>query len=365
MIYWILFLLIEYSLLFFYHIEKNSRKRSYIVFALAVIAVYFAGFRDCLGADYEGYRDWCERNRYNAYDIWFLSEPLLDIITEFCANTKFSAVIFFSIMGAATSIPAFFVYSKSKNFPLAAFVYLTYTGIYLFSFNIVRQFAASGLCLCAAYFLTKDKNKYNSLMFIAFVLLASLIHKSSLLFLLTYFVTGKDLNIKLWLTLLMSSILIPFANIPGFSVVSNVIDAMDYTVYLDYSSFSVSKTSLSNIYMHLLLLPFFLNKNKIMLLARYERYVFAVKMYVIFLICNNMSANGLDIAYRIGIFFVLFVPIALSVLPEIMDKRLSYIIIIIPLLFLFFYIGLGNPLFVPDKMLPLNSIFDSVYYKFH
>ena len=113
-----------------------------------------------------------------------------------------------------------------------------------------------------------------------------------------------------------------------------------------------------------MIIPFLVNKNKLLKLDGANNYVFALKMFVIFLVCNNLSANGMPIAYRIGIFFVMFVPIVFSILPQIIDRQLAHIIIITSLLFLFFYIGLGNPLVVPEKILPLNSIFDSVYINY-
>lgn len=61
---WTIFLLIEYALLLYYEKVTDNRKKVYIVSCFALIAVYFAGFRDCLGMDYDGYRDWCERDRY-------------------------------------------------------------------------------------------------------------------------------------------------------------------------------------------------------------------------------------------------------------------------------------------------------------
>lgn len=361
MLIWIVFLIIEYALLFFYEKETDSKKKVYIVSCFALIAVYFAGFRDCLGMDYDGYRDWCERDRYLNYDIWLFSEPLLELIRSFCANTEFSAVVFFVVMAALTSLPAVFVYSKYKNFALAAFIYLTYTGLYLFSFNIVRQFAAGGLCLLASYYLLKEKCLYNTLIFVGLVILASLIHKSSLLFLFVYFISGKDYNINVIVAIIIASFIIPIGSIPGVSFITDIIDAMDYTIYMDYNSHSVSKTSLSNLYMHIMIIPFLMNKNKLLKLEGAHNYVFALKMFVIFLVCNNLSANGMPIAYRIGIFFVMFVPIILSALPRLINRQMAYFLIIPPLVFLFFFIGLGNPLVVPDILLPLNSIFDSVY----
>lgn len=358
---WIIFLLFEYTLLFFYEKEADDKKRILLVSCIALLAVYFAGFRDCLGMDYDGYRDWCERDRFLNYDTWLLSEPLLEIIRSFCANTEFSAVVFFVIMAALTSLPAIFVYSKCDNFALAAFIYLTYTGLYLFSFNIVRQFAAGGICILASYYLLKEKSLKNTLIFVGLVITASLIHKSSLIFILVYFVSTKDYNTKAIVAILIASFIIPVGKLPGVNVVAGLIDAMDYTTYLNYETHSVSKTSLSNLYMHIMIIPFLLNKDKLMQLEGAHNYVFALKMFVLFLVCNNMSANGMQIAYRIGIFFVMFVPMILSILPRVINRQIAWFLIIPPLVFLFFVIGLSNPLVVPDKMLPLNSILDSVY----
>lgn len=364
MIYWIVFLFLEYLLLLLFTSSKREGARTWLLFLIIIIAVYFAGFRDCLGMDYDGYREHCERERYIGDAIWFFNEPIYELIRNFCASTHFSAVVFFLAFAALTSAPALYYYSKSDNFFLSGFIYLTYTGLYLFSFNVVRQFAAAGILMIGTYYLLKGGKK-NKLLFIAVVFISALIHKSALFFLPVLFLLKKDFNVVVILILLILSFVIPFENIFGISQLSALLGMMDYDIYLDNSSVTISKYSLSNLYLHLMLIPLLFNKGKILKMSNSERYVFSIKMFVVYLICNNLSANGIPIAYRTGILFAMYIPIALSIIPRLFKERLvGYIAIIIPFLILFFAIGMSNSIVVPDRMLPLNSIFDSEYIKY-
>ena len=356
-------MLVEYILLASFTTKKDKTFRAIVLFLIVLIAVYFAGFRDLLGMDYDGYRDHCEGDRYLGDTLWFLNEPIYELIRNFCATTQFSAVIFFLLFAAFTSVPALVIYSKYDNFFLSGFVYLTYTGLYLFSFNVVRQFAAAGILMIGAYYLLKGGLK-NKCIFVSIVILAALIHKSALFFLPVLFITNKDFNPTIILLLLILSFVIPFENLFGISQLSALLGMMDYDIYINDSAVMISKYSLSNLYLHVLLMLLLLNKKRISSLKDSEVYVFSIKMFVVYLICNNLSANGIPIAYRTGILFAMYIPLALSILPQLLKGRVVSYLIIIPLLILFFAIGMSNDIVVPDRMLPLNSIFDSEYIKF-
>ncbi len=370
---------------------------------IIVIAVYFAGFRDCLGMDYEGYRDLCERERVLRSRFWFLNEPLFEMVRSFCVNTSFSAVVFFLISAILTSAPALIVYSKSGNLLLSGFVYLTYTGLYLFSFNVVRQFASSGLLLLATYYFMKEQGKRKmqlskirsffikhkasftedsvqltkirllyikqklslakpKILFALFFLAAFAYHKSAIIFLPFLFVRKDNYSEWLIVVLLVVSLFFPISRLLSATGIVDMLDMMDYDHYLEYDNSGVKRFSLSNMYMHALLVPFLVCKKRVLKFKNRKTIVFAIKMFALFLVCNNLSANGLPIAYRVGIIFSMFVPIALSVFPKLFDNQLmGYALIVIPLLVLFFLIGMSNELVVPDRMLPFNSIWDSVY----
>lgn len=364
MLFWIGFLFLEYLLLLSFSSSKKDGTRSCILFLIIILAVYFAGFRDCLGMDYEGYREHCERDRTLNDTLWLLNEPLYEVIRNFCATTKFSAVLFFLIFAAFTSVPALIVYSRYNNFFLSGFIYLTYTGLYLFSFNVVRQFAAAGILMIGVYYLLKGVHK-NKLIFVVIVFLSMLIHKSALFFLPIVFFSKKDLNIPLIILLLLLSFVIPFNNLFGVSLVSEILGMMDYDIYIDNSAVMISKYSLSNLYLHIMLIILLINKRKLLLMKDSEVYVLSIKLFVVYLICNNLSANGIPIAYRTGILFAMYIPIALSVFPRLFKERIwGYTLVIIPLLVLFFAIGMSNDLVIPERMLPLESIFDSEYFKY-
>ena len=91
----------------------------------------------------------------------------------------------------------------------------------------------------------------------------------------------------------------------------------------------ISKYSL-NLYLHIMLIILLINRRKLLSMNDSEVYVLSIKLFVVYLICNNLSANGILNAYRIGI-LAMYIPIALSVFPVCLKKIWGYILVIIPL----------------------------------
>ncbi len=359
MVYWLFFLFIMYVLLG--HYGKSSNQKL-LLLLIVFVAVFFSTFRDGLGVDYTAYKSYCESNWTNSIG-WLLTEPIPASIYSFCYNSSFSAVVFFFITSLLTCGFSFWVYSRYDNFWLAAFVFLTYTNLYLMSFNLVRQFVASSLVLFGTYlFVIKKKSPW----FFLFVLLAFLWHKSSIISVFIYFLNDKKINPAFWFFAIILSWTFPvdlLFNIPFFN---DIIAVLDYTENLTYNRESYSRTSISNLYVHYIIFFLFINsKNLQEYMGEDNKGFFLVlKLSIISIIFSNISANSLPFAYRYAIFFSPFLPLLFTYLPTIADKKTVFSLAVIPvfiLLMLLLTLKMDDRLYCPQRILPIESVFDDYY----
>lgn len=235
MIIWILFLSVVYSLLGIYKIgDKSLKSETFITILLFVI--WFAGFRDGLGMDYEAYSDNCNRER-PFFEPIILDEPIYKSFTNFCYHSNYSEVFFFLCCSAITVAIPFIVYRKYANFPIAVFVYITFTGIFVQSFNIVRQFTASSIFFAAFVllkFVSSDNLRLQSksqrnqgfqkiILAICLIFVDFCIHKSSLFILPVLLLSNKSINYLTWFILIILSFTIPISGIFNLPLVSDLI----------------------------------------------------------------------------------------------------------------------------------------------
>lgn len=359
MIYWIVFLALSYLLIGQY--EQSINKNRYLFFII-LIAVYFSTYRDGMGTDYTAYQSYCERDMA-VYDNLLLMEPFPQLIYNFCYNTKFSAVVFFFISSALTCAFSFWVYSRLKNFWLSAFVFITYTNLYLSSFNLVRQYVASAIILLGTYlFVIKKKSSW----FFLFVLLAFLWHKSAIICVFIYFIKDNKINPVAWIFLLVLSWIFPINWIMSIPYLGDALDILNYVNYLDFNEDSYSRTSLVNLYMHLMVIYFLIKISNIVdnKFLNNTGFYLALKLTIISIIFSNISANSIPFAYRLAMFFSPFIPLLFSYLPTISNKRSSYVLVVAPVLFLLIVLlslHINDRIYCPQRILPIESIFDENY----
>lgn len=361
MVYWFGLFLIEVILLYQYNHSSTEKAKKRILWCIIFCLVYFSGFRDGLGMDYSGYKELCERETFNFSAILF-SEPLFRALQTFCYNTEFSAVLLFLVSAFLTCALSLYVYSRFENFAIAAFVFIFFSDIYLSSMNIVSQFAAGGVILFGYYPLMQNRTKKNYIIAIVAVFIGTMLHLSSIFMLLPILFSDKNINITLWVCLIIASYIIPIDLLFRIPIIGNIIDLLNYSDYKSYTSSGINKLSITNLYMHCMLLPFIVNIKRIRNKENANEYIFLLKMYSMYLIFNNMSTGSLTITYRLAVCFVLFIPLLFAKLPLIIDKKLSLILIVIPLLILItMRLSSGDKLVVPDRILPVESIIDNNY----
>lgn len=360
--YWIGLLFIEILLLVCYKNSVSEKRKRVLFWGIVFVLVYFSGFRDGLGMDYSAYKDLCERVVYNDSLLW-LSEPLFRAIQTFCYNTPFSAVVLFLVNAFVTCSCCLWVYSKSYNFVLAAFVFIFYTDIYLSSMNIVAQYTAASMILLGYFYYMKDRKGKTQIILLCSILFATSIHLSSVFMILPMFFSARKINISFWVLLILLSFVTPMEMIFRIPILGDIINYLNYGDYMSYTLSGIKKLSMTNLYINMLIVPFFLKfKSKIKNHKNESEFIFLIKMFAMYLILGNLSTGNLTITYRLAVFFVVFLPLLLAKLPQIMDKQLAYIIIIVPLLILLSTrLATGDRLTVPDRILPINSLLDRYY----
>lgn len=253
---WLLFLFICYFLLAYISINKG---RVYFFLLLLAVVIYFATFRDGVGSDYTAYQSYCEREVFYS-NAWFLIEPIPAFLYKICYDSYLSAVLFFFVSSCVIYISCFKVYSKNINFGIAAFVFLTYTNLFLSSLNVVRQFMAASIVLVGVYyFIIKKKSPW----YFATVLLAFMIHKSVVLFIPMYWIKKDDFNPVVWIGILIGSMVLPMDWIFASTNLNDFLTLLDYDSLLKYKEVAYSKFSMSNIYLHVITLIFLFNRKRI------------------------------------------------------------------------------------------------------
>lgn len=360
MLIWFCFFCLVYFLIFKYEKAVQLKSKYINLGIILLVVVYYATFRDGLGPDYTAYKSYCERDVLRT-SLLLLQEPLASIIEAFCFETQFSAVIFFFITSLIICASCIWIYSRYNNSYIALFVFFTYTNLYLMSFNLVRQFVAASLILIGSYyFIVKNRNP----LFFLFVFVAFLFHKSALLFALIYFLRKDNYSPILWSIAIFSSWIINVQPLFDIPLIHDLFAAGDYLEYINHSEVSYSKTSLSNIYMHAITLFFIWNKERILMMKDCEHCLFSLKLVALSIILCNISAGSLAFAYRYAIFCSVYIPILFSFLPTLLKRDLVHMIVYVPLCILIwtlFYGSQDNRVYCPQRILPIESIWDENY----
>lgn len=185
----------------------------------------FRGFE--VGTDTYNYLDYYEKLSSGEEWVRILAEPSWGVINDIAIYffNDFRAVLIISAL--ITLLPLSYVlYKYSKNPMFSLFIYLT-SYFYLASMNIMRQMMSASIGLIAIMMLIKGRKFW----FIAFVLISSLFHTSSLFFLVLLFINRLPDKDALLITLSIFSTII---GIFGVELIIKVISLTPFSSYLQY-----------------------------------------------------------------------------------------------------------------------------------
>lgn len=348
MLYWIVFLLFS---LFFAHISTDNRFdkkiREIAKLLLVISVIIFSGFRDGLGEDYEGYYINLVNGGY--LNITFY-EPLLSLIANLIYYTKLSPIFFFIFCAVITNVLFINTFYRYENAFIIIFIYLTGTIFFFNTFNLVRQMFAASIFMYSVRFIEDKK----FIKYLICILIAYTMHFSSIYLIPIYFLVNRVYSHTIYFIILIASIILgQIITIDLTSILSRYINA--YEVYFE-SEVSYS-SGLLTLFFNLYLLFFIIYRNKIFIDSK---NTIVLNLFFIAVILYNMISLFFYL-YRFSIYFIIFAPIVIPLLGKVIGKYKSDIILILVfgiMMFIFLYNGIDNNIIVPNRILPLSSIFD-------
>ncbi len=343
MIYWVGFHLVIFLTLFLSVKSNDSIVRKCFKFLTIFILFYFSAFRDGLGIDYENYiqkLSWIVD--FDNGKLLFVVEPIFSLVSFVIQTTKLSEVFFFALCAFVTNVIIAEYYYKDKSYTIQAFcIYLFFTMLYYTSFNLCRQYFATGLF----FFALRYVDKKNIWLWTLCILVAAGMHTSAIFLWPFFFILNRELSIKILVIISIFS----YALIGSLGLLIGT-----YALYLD----SDEKIGVSSfvIFYNIIILILLFNKK--------VRNSISVQQFNLMFFLTLFS----DLSFPVFYFFrftIYFIPIIGLVIPRVLDGitpnlKLSRVFCIA--LFLLFYFTLiqniSNPLFIPQKILPVSSLFD-------
>lgn len=170
-------------------IYKRTGRKLFSVIPYIAMA-FISGFRNGVGVDYDVYKYWF-------YDIldkkgWYSNTELgYKLLTEGVAKIGGNYQFVFLVMAVLTTYCYYqFIKEHSSNFVLSTMIYMCFGIFYFSSFNGTRQAMATALFLYALKFIdieegkAKKKDKWGLLKYILVIVVATLFHTSSFVFIL-------------------------------------------------------------------------------------------------------------------------------------------------------------------------------------
>ena len=237
---------------FFYVTLIGNKKWAGLV--LMIILLFFSMFRgDDVGTDTRNYMDIYDRiSNLFLYDANYTfeggrTELLYYYLCSFIYLNNLSPRIIIYVFSLITFVFLYFGCKKNKINISLFFLFYVLTTSYIISFNVARQFAAISICFYATSFLTE--NNWKKYLFVVIVLLASLIHTSSILFivlLISDWIKINRLKVGLFIYLFsLLAIVLPLTDL-AFSLFAKFNILERYDQYGASGDFATSENGLLN-----------------------------------------------------------------------------------------------------------------------
>lgn len=313
--------------------EKNGMTK-FLLFMATAVLVFVAGFRYMVGADFYAYynaknvyagQTWDRLLEFDDPGIAFLS----DIVAIFTDDGG-AYVFFFSLITIALACKA--IFRESDSFAFSALLFI-FCGCWHGSFNAVRQCLAASIILYGYRYIYEEKfRKYAICVAVAF-----LFHSSAIIMIIPYFLLRNKISFINLLLLTVGTLLVSYNYDTIFSFVGFLKD--EEITQTGYVSNSVN------------ILRILVNCAPAVL-ALYLFYVggsntlkdrFCINALFINAAAMIAASNSAYLA-RIGIYTVMYTPIALAHITDSHNKHTQVLVrtLIIGLYAVFWYVEVSG-----------------------
>lgn len=226
-----------------------------LAIAAIVPSVLVSGLRFEVGTDYLVYL----RDNHIIGSVFagksYDTEPLYRLIVQIGYLFNSKQLIFF-LTSLLFSVFIFcFIYSQSQDWVLSV-VLLMLTGVFNTSMNLMRQMVAVAICMYASkYALKKDFTRY-----LIFVVIASLIHSMSIVFLPLYFLVNWKAATKR--RIILCVLIISLLGSAFYTLIGQILTSAGnvYAKYFGSSRDTGASTAVTLVFYCIFFLSFFLTR---------------------------------------------------------------------------------------------------------
>lgn len=345
MIYYIIFLGLGINSL----IINKKNKKLFIMYL--IFFIFYEGLRWKTGTDWNSYYNYFKNVTVdlNPLNMEIGYQYLNLIIKKIYNNYSFFLIIYTLIL---YSLYLYGIYKMSKNFCLSVFIFYSNYLVYL---GMNRQHLAMAICFVSIYFLNNNKKKF----FFLLIGTAILLHKTSVIFLITYFILNKKLNIKAYsflftLTIVLQKYIYDIINF-FFLLLKNIDLVIFYKInyymnnlkIIEISEFHFFLGLIKRILVFLIFYYFIVIKNK--------KISIFLNLYFISIIIYIITFKNFIFLSRISIYFSIF---EIILIPEIISSysKIKKKGIILLIIFLFLFRLQKNLSVFPEEFIPYKNI---------
>lgn len=317
---------------------KNKKIYIILVFIAIFIPSLVAGLRSVgIGTDTKGYISYVFRNCINISSVSELIiyiknadvEPLFIIIdfiiTRFTRSVNFSYFIFQFII-------LLFVYLACSTFRKDKYVSLSYFLFLVLFYNRSLNMCRQSIAIAIILFTLKFVLERNLIKFLFFIILASLFHKTALVFLPVYlifpYLNSKNKNLNKFILFIFIILFIVFYKKIIFIMNWLGIVENKYLFYISGNKSTLSDIELLiKIVLSTLIVLFNSSISKKDKNIKFLINIFIIGIITMFL--GIYSAFGQRISYYFGYFIIFLIPNLINIVKRKNQKKIILIIIIV------------------------------------
>lgn len=353
--------IILFSTLIIGVITYTKNKPTGFLFFVITILWLIIGMRDIsVGPDTESYV-----SDFNGLSRWYLNdlslqlpgakEPLYLLVTWFCSCFSSSYTFFLLIWALFPAVSLFIVFKQylntTKDYMVAVLAFFL-LGLFAFYVAGIRQTAALSLILIGfKYFMAIDYKKTfrlhpdkNVFAFALIMILAYMVHNSSILFLVAFFV--RDIKVRWWYIIIAISLFFigQYVQIDDIVLLSRIFFEDRFATY--GSVYESSQNDSAFIMQIILFILCFALKNKMTEDEKTNNALFNfVMLGVVFQSLSGALAEMARVSFYFSMFYMLLVPRAFQALPSKFRNLCYFGFITVALIYLYFLSSTNLPIY--------------------